>query len=602
MDDYKTLYQIQLIYDDNAREYLNLAFNPKMVSSRKDLIERYTPDQTLERYQRQSISHFVNFKVIEFSVADVMRSIPGFDGLKDSQRRILNGIFMKWGSKIGKGKLEPMVVARFGAYVASKTDYHHGESSLSDAIIHMAQNFVGSNNLNHLFPKGNFGSRNKNGADKAAPRYPKTMPMWWLRLIYRKDDDGILPLKVEEGKEWGYERFKPIIPMPLVNGCLGIATGFSTFIPPHNPLDLVIWVLLYMYGLIVPKLTPWYRGFTGEVKVAPSRISKPPVDKNAKFIPIVLNLNGESSATEESEDLLDLEGDEEINQMGSDDVDFELGTNRCAVKTECRKSVYTSGVYQEYLDRVVITELPIGRSIHGYDVWLRKLLEEKKITDYSSHSLPNQPHFTVYGFSNPNHRNLRLERSFGLSNMVLLDDEGRPRYYKDTGDLLTTFYRQRLAAYQVRKDLIISNKKKEIIKLTNKLRFIEAVVYNKLIVNNRPEEDVYVDMDQLQLNRGLLGEVTLHQCTTKQIETLRRKIGGAEAEIAALAALPPTKMWEAELIEFVEAYLKNYPEEINRMTDQQLLQTGLAKFYSPDLNPPNPPINNGVRLILNWAS
>ena len=46
--------------------------------------------------------------------------------------------------------------------------YHHGESSLETAIVNMAQDFVGSNNLNLLFPSGQFGTRLSGGSDHAS--------------------------------------------------------------------------------------------------------------------------------------------------------------------------------------------------------------------------------------------------------------------------------------------------------------------------------------------------------------------------------------------------------------------------------------------------
>ena len=55
--------------------------------------------------------------------------------------------------------------------VAEKSAYHHGEVSLQATIIKLAQDFVGSNNLNLLLPNGQFGSRRKGGEDHAAARY-----------------------------------------------------------------------------------------------------------------------------------------------------------------------------------------------------------------------------------------------------------------------------------------------------------------------------------------------------------------------------------------------------------------------------------------------
>lgn len=50
-------------------------------------------------------------------------------------------------------------MAQFSGYVSEHSAYHHGEQSLASTIIGMAQNFVGSNNINLMYPGGQFGTR-----------------------------------------------------------------------------------------------------------------------------------------------------------------------------------------------------------------------------------------------------------------------------------------------------------------------------------------------------------------------------------------------------------------------------------------------------------
>jgi DNA topoisomerase-2 len=50
-------------------------------------------------------------------------------------------------------------VTQLGGYVSEHSAYHHGEQSLFSTITGMAQNFVGSNNINMLEPRGQFGTR-----------------------------------------------------------------------------------------------------------------------------------------------------------------------------------------------------------------------------------------------------------------------------------------------------------------------------------------------------------------------------------------------------------------------------------------------------------
>ena len=50
-------------------------------------------------------------------------------------------------------------MAQLSGYVSEHAAYHHGEASLQSTIVGMAQGFVGSNNINLLAPKGQFGTR-----------------------------------------------------------------------------------------------------------------------------------------------------------------------------------------------------------------------------------------------------------------------------------------------------------------------------------------------------------------------------------------------------------------------------------------------------------
>ena len=88
-------------------------------------------------------------------MADLQRSIPSMvDGLKPGQRKILFCSFKRNFIKEAK-------IAQFSGYVSEHSAYHHGEQSLASTIIGMAQDFVGSNNINLLLPNGQFGTRHQ---------------------------------------------------------------------------------------------------------------------------------------------------------------------------------------------------------------------------------------------------------------------------------------------------------------------------------------------------------------------------------------------------------------------------------------------------------
>jgi DNA topoisomerase-2 len=112
-----------------------------------------------------SYTDFINKELIHFSKYDCERSIPNLmDGLKISLRKILYSAFKK-------NLTSEIKVAQFSGYVSEQSGYHHGEASLNAAIVGMAQDFVGSNNINLLLPNGQFGTRLQGGKDSASERY-----------------------------------------------------------------------------------------------------------------------------------------------------------------------------------------------------------------------------------------------------------------------------------------------------------------------------------------------------------------------------------------------------------------------------------------------
>lgn len=102
----------------------------------------------------------------------------------------------------------------------------------------MAQNYVGSNNINLLMPNGQFGSRNLGGKDHASARYIFTELNRVTRAIFPEPDDHTLTYVEDDGQVVEPQFYMPILPMVLVNGCQGIGTGWSTYIPNFNPREI----------------------------------------------------------------------------------------------------------------------------------------------------------------------------------------------------------------------------------------------------------------------------------------------------------------------------------------------------------------------------
>lgn len=118
-----------------------------------------------------------------------------------------------------------------------------------------------------MMPIGQFGTRLMGGKEAASPRYIFTNLSPLTRMIYNENDEPLLSYIEEEGIMIEPEYYVPVLPTILVNGAEGIGTGWSTYIPQFNPLDLIenIEAKLQNPSIQFKKMTPWYNGFLGEI-------------------------------------------------------------------------------------------------------------------------------------------------------------------------------------------------------------------------------------------------------------------------------------------------------------------------------------------------
>jgi DNA topoisomerase II len=252
-----------------SHDAIEMAFSKKRVDDRKQWLLSMEPGTFID-YDVESITYddFVNQELILFSHADNQRSIPHFlDGFKPSQRKVLYSCFKR-------NLKQEVKVAQLAGYISEHSAYHHGEASLTQTIIGMAQKFVGCGNINLLTPCGQFGTRLMGGKDAASPRYVFTKLEAITRAIFHPDDDPLLTYLDDDGQSIEPVSYVPVIPMVLVNGSEGIGTGWSTSIPTYNPREIIhnLRARINNDGSEIP-LHPWYRGFTGEIKAKTGRDS-----------------------------------------------------------------------------------------------------------------------------------------------------------------------------------------------------------------------------------------------------------------------------------------------------------------------------------------
>jgi DNA topoisomerase-2 len=523
---FESMNTVRFQWDDVADKSIDLAFNKKRADDRKEWLSTYDRARNLDVPRGGadvSYTRFINDELIHFSNADNLRSLPHvMDGLKPSQRKIL------WAAR-KRNLVSEIKVAQLAGYVSETAAYHHGEVSLTATIVNMAQNFVGSNNVNLLVPNGQFGTRLQGGDDAASPRYIFTALEPIVNAIFSKADDPGLSWLEDDGQQVEPEYYLPVIPMLLVNGSLGIGTGFSTEVLPYSPAELVSCLRRRLTGdvddLSETRLLPHWDGFRGSV-----------------------------TASADS------------------------------------RQVVTKGLYQ-FLDddtnRVRITELPVGTWTKNYKAFLEDLLSGVRDAESASAgrylksfqeayndvdvefllTLDPEYYNEARAFPSEFEKKFKLSSSYRLSNMVAFDVDGHIRRFDGTGEILEVFYSRRLEGYVCRKASELARLDAEIVEIGARAAFVRAVVTGTLVVANAADEDLLAGLLALGLPRlsskseevsladfEYLLRMRVDRLKAKAVSDLEEELATITAAREALASKTPESLWLADLDAFSAAY------------------------------------------------
>ena len=180
------------------------------------------------RLEQHEIAKEMKKSYIDYSMSVIVgRALPDVrDGMKPVHRRILYGMH-----QLGVTPEKPhKKSARIVGEVMGK--YHpHGDSSIYDAMVRMAQDF--STRYMLVDGHGNFGSVDGDGA--AAMRYTEAkMTPFSLQMIRDIEKETVDFIDNFDGEEKEPVVLPSRYPNLLVNGSNGIAVGMATSIPPHN--------------------------------------------------------------------------------------------------------------------------------------------------------------------------------------------------------------------------------------------------------------------------------------------------------------------------------------------------------------------------------
>jgi DNA topoisomerase-2 len=537
-NEFKTYFQnkkiVTFTHDgDESKDAIDMVFNKKRADDRKKWLENYDRELYVDTNEKEiSYRDFINKEMIHFSKYDCDRSIPNvMDGLKISLRKILFAAFKKH-------LTNEIKVAQFSGYVSEHAAYHHGEQSLNNAIVGMAQNFVGSNNINLFEPCGQFGTRLLGGKDSASERYIYTHLHKLTRFIFPEMDDKILKYLTDDGMQVEPIYYAPIIPMLLVNGSKGIGTGFSTDIMCYNVNDIIHYIQNKLSNANDSdniEIRPFYQGFKGTIT--------------------------------------------------------KLGDNKYIIK----------GLYEVVKENTVrVTELPIGFWTDDFKEHLEELIsgpstekdkekekekEGKKsknkgiVKDYCDMSTDVSVDFTITfnrsisellttidsNGCNGLEKLLKLYTTQSTNNMNAFNYEEKLKKYNSPSEIIDDFYNVRLNLYDVRKNYQIEIMKHELVVISNKAKYIQEILNDTLDLRKKKSEDILTILENKGYSKidndseyKYLIKMPMDSVSEENVNKLLNDKSNKEEELEALLNKDIKTIWNEELEKFKKEYNDYY--------------------------------------------
>ncbi|XP_032378178.1 DNA topoisomerase 2-beta isoform X2 [Etheostoma spectabile] len=443
MEKHRITFRYSGAEDDAA---ITLAFSKKKTDDRKEWLTNFMEDRRQRRMhglpeqylygtnaRHLSYNDFINKELILFSNSDNERSIPSLvDGLKPGQRKVLF-------TCLKRNDKREVKVAQLAGSVAEMSAYHHGEQALMMTIVNLAQNFVGSNNVNILQPLGQFGTRINGGKDAASPRYIFTMLSPLAKLLFPSGDSNLLKFLYDDNQKVEPEWYIPIIPLVLVNGAEGIGTGWACKIPNYDPREIVNNINRMLNHQDPLPMLPSYKNFKGVIHelgqnqyLVSGEVSV--IDRNTIEI-TELPVRTWTQAYKESVLEPMLQGSDKTPALINDYKEYHTDTT---VKFVVRMS-------------------------------------EEKLAHAESVGL---------------HKVFKLQSSLTCNSMVLFDHMGCMKRYESVQDILREFFELRLHYYKLRKDWLLGSLGAEAAKLSNQARFVLEKIEGKITIENKSKREL----------------------------------------------------------------------------------------------------------------
>lgn len=509
------------------------------IQTRKQWILTYDPLKNVISYvdglienQTMTYKELVHKELIQFSLLSINRAIPSVvDSFKVVQRKVIFGCFKK------KIFSESVKVAQLGALIATLTQYHHGEVSLIDAIVNLAQDFVGCGNVALLFPDGQFGSRHDGGNDSAAPRYIATRLTKISQLIFPQEDNPILHYLEDEGHSIEPNYLLPICPLVLLNGAAGIATGFSTFVPCYNPREIV-QCLRYLLSNedekaqdIANKLVPWYHGFRGTIHSIG-------LDKYVS--------KGHIHSLSENERHIIID-ELPIQVWTKTYVEMlEFWLERGIISDLNENSMETTIRFEFKINELYYTQMLNGT----FKKPSKDKEDEQQQQEEESESLETTTTTSTTHLEKIEslYKPLQLIKSMSTANMHLIDVHGKIKLYKNVYEILMDFYAARLEGYKKRKQYQIDQFMLLLPQLQNEMRFIQAIINDEIIIKHKSKSEIETQLTQQNFSDfSRLMNMSMMSMSNEHVQSLQKRIETVQDELLTIQSKSPESLWLSDL-------------------------------------------------------
>lgn len=475
---------------EECHTILSESFGDGFSDKRKDMIQNIDFDSFVDYTKSKiDVSDFCKHELVHFSYANIVRTIPGMDGLKPGQRKTLFTLFKD--NSFIKYK-----VAELAAKVTGLAKYHHGEVSLQETIAHMTQQYCGANQIRYLAALSQSGTRHDDRKTHAQPRYMNTKLEKITRLIFVPSEDDVLEYMEEDGKQVEPRCYAGTIPMILVNGANGIGTGYRTEVPTYKIADIIDRCLLACKGETSEILMePFTNGFTGTITCEEGAIM----------------YKGTASTYKER---------------------WKEGSKSGPI--------------------IQITELPpqtwtnnVKESLEKYD-WVYEVVTHSK-----DETVDLRVCVTDDAMMETAYKQIEktLTKRVSTKNMNMFNDSGILKNYSSPEEIISDHALFKLKICTKRLEHMISNKLKELNEADAKYKYIQLVLSDKIKIMNVKRDDLKQQILENNLgdHTSELLKMLLTSLTEEESTKLKNKYEELEKEIEELKTKKPFDLWEQDL-------------------------------------------------------